>query len=288
MPQKWLVISNCQTYGLAHSLNLLCPDADVSGMDIWEFKNKIYDSKNIISNYDMVIASPEVKSIQNSNMDYAKRVETIPNILFHAYHPDLCYAHAGNDMVKTPLDAYNSIIAISAYNNGLTVEQAQKFYNRNVYQKAGYFDMWGPSVQALSNEFKGAGINIDQHIINWSRRSPFMYSINHPKINCLFDIAREFLRKNDFSSYEDSNFLPHDNLATGAGFPVYTEVAENYGVHGDYRFKIFGEYNLISLKNYLFESYNFYNNCTKNGHAIQVEDYAVSRYQVVSSLMTKG
>ena len=238
----------------------------------------------------MVIVSPEIKTIQNNNLDYAKRIETVPCVLFHAYHPDLCYANAeqGQELVKTPLDAYNSIIAIAAYNNGLDAKQALKFYNRHIYQKAGYLDMWGPSVQALSNEFRNFGLNIDQHIINWSRTSSFMHSVNHPRINCLFDIARAFLHKHGIRSYADSSFLPHDNLTTGASFPVYTEVAENYGIRGDYRFKIFGEYKLLNLEDYVLSSYQYYNDYTKDGRTIQVDGTSLARYQAISGLMTKG
>ncbi|GAA4493397.1 hypothetical protein GCM10023158_10590 [Gluconacetobacter tumulicola] len=256
-------------------------------MDIWEFRNNIHDAANIIEKYDVVIVSQEIISIPDNKLDCARRLEIIPSIVFGAYHPDLCYARAENTILNSPLDAYNSIIAIAAYNNGLSVQDALRFYNANTYQKAGYFDMWGPSVRGIAQEFEAYGFNIGRQIINWSRTSAFMYSINHPKINCLFDIAREFLQKICVAAYS-TQCLPSDNLATGAIFPVYTEIAERYGVKGDYTFKIFNKYELMNLESYVRASYASYDEQKIHHRLINVTEEFLPRYNAVSSLMTKG
>jgi len=36
--RTWLLISHCQTFGLANSLNLLAPGIRVEAIDIWEYR----------------------------------------------------------------------------------------------------------------------------------------------------------------------------------------------------------------------------------------------------------
>ena len=86
----------------------------------------------------------------------------------------------------------------------------------------------------LKNYFSFFKIDIAPLFRRWTMKQAFMWSTNHPRIDCLFDVATEVLKKNSIDCV-GTVIRPHDNLLNGPVFPVYTELAEALGVRGSYR-----------------------------------------------------
>jgi hypothetical protein len=84
-----------------------------------------------------------------------------------------------------------------------------------------------------------------------------MHTIDHPKIHCLYDVARIVMASMGVSCVE-AEILPQDNLTVGSAWAVYPEIGEYLGVEGSYRFKRFGAYRHIGLKQMIAESYALY------------------------------
>ncbi len=280
--EKWLIVSNCQTFGFANSLKMQTQMASIEAADIWQFRNKIEVYINRYHEFDRIVIAPEIRGIPSNGLEMAAKVETIPPIRFPAYHPDLCYVWADGESVKTPLDAYNSIIALAAYDAGVSVNDAVSFYNTKTYERAGYFDLWATSLQRIKSEFEPYGLNLDDLIIRWSRGRTFMYSINHPKIECIFDLASLFLKNLGIEPEIKSKFLPMDNLINGGCFPVYTEIGEYYGAYGDYKFKCCGEYKWLTLSQFVKESYAVYDHYGRD--RMKVESEFQSRYNAIRTI----
>ena len=255
--EKWLLISHCQTFGLTNSLNLLAPGIEVEPMGIWGYQDNLAAVTQSLGDYNRVLALPEVLATPGADFSTARKVDTIPGVLFRAYHPDLCYAYSGDQALQGPADAYHSMIAIAAFNRGLGIEDTLRLFNAKSYEIGGYMELWQPESEALLASFSAIDIDLSSALRRWAMTSAFMYSINHIRIGCLYDIARAYLKRERVEILE-SDVLPPDNLAQGACFPVYPEIGERLGVEGSYVFKKQDGYRRFTLEQFVRGSFELY------------------------------
>src|SRR5690606_18717983 len=138
---------------------------------------------------------------------------------FNAYHPDLCYVQDGSGgIIRGPLGDYHSVLALCSFNLGLSVGEARGLFNRRTYEELGWLDLWAPAKERLLKTFGDEGIHLEKHFPKWGRIRAFMHSINHPSIECLYDVAASLLAKFGVA-VNDAGLLPHDNLLNGPVFP---------------------------------------------------------------------
>ncbi len=255
---RWLVVANCQTVGLANCLSLLRPDAQIEACNLWELKKNLRRWKARLPQYDRIIAAPEVESFGLPHLIGQSHVTCLPGVVFSGYHPDLCYITHGRKFLKGPVDDYHSLIAITAFKLGLSPAQTEPLFRQDVFHRLGYFDVWNPQREQLLDTFKNAGLDIRDEFLRWVRRGPFMYSINHPRIEVLYGLARMVAGQGS-GACRDGGTLPHDNLANSPVFPVYPEIAEQLGLpDGSLLFKPLGEYRLLSLHEFIERCFSVY------------------------------
>lgn len=131
--ERWILVSNCQTYGLTNSFNLLNPNADVLPVDIWEYKKNSEKYNLQFSEYDRVVLATEIAGLPEFDPSGIKSLHYIPGFNFSAYHPDLCYLFVNDNAIFGPTDAYHSIICFAGYQLGLSIKETLKLYNDNTY-----------------------------------------------------------------------------------------------------------------------------------------------------------
>jgi hypothetical protein len=278
--ESWLVLSNCQTYELANSLKLLSSRFHIDAIDIWAFTKNIEKYKEELPRYFRVLIHPRF-----SNMDFdfsiAQNLDFIPSISFDAYHPDICYAFS-NGPVQGPMGFYHSMIVLAAYEAGLSVEVTRKLFRRDVFERCGFFGRWEQERTQLLKHFAEYGLDIAPCFAQWSRGEAFMYSVNHPKIRCIYDIAGSFLKRLGVEAIA-SGIKPVDDFLNGACYPVYPEIAEAFGTQGSYLFKLPDEYRLISLERFIELSFAAYSRFLPR--SIQVELAFRGRYDHVKTVV---
>jgi hypothetical protein len=274
-------MSNCQTFGLANSMNLLMRDAEISAVDIHTYYQNIPHYTSILPDYERVIIHQEFASIAEADFSGARTLDIMPSILFSGFHPDLCGAYQGDALVNGPLGAYHSIIALAAYNAGLSVADTLARFTPKLFESAGYFDVWAAQRQQLLASFAEHGLEIGDLFRRWGRSESFMYSTNHPRIRCLFDIALRFLEVRSLPATEE-RLMPMDNLVQGACFPVYPVIGEALGIAGSYLFKVAGGYRYLTLEEFVHGSFAAYDAA---GGAITPDSSVVDRYAAVQQLL---
>ncbi len=267
MNEKWLVLSNCHTFGLAHSLTLMNPDIDVDAIDVGTFKQDVSKYIKKIPCYSRVIIHPEFKTINGADFSGAVRLSCMPSINFNAYHPDITGSVSvsvnapGQPMemraLRGPMHDYHSLIVLAAHELGYDLNKTISCFRNDVYIQAGYYNRWALEREALLVHFSKFGPDLSESIRAWAREGVFMYSINHPKIRCIFDIARLFLKSLGFDTIS-SDYLPHDNIANGPWWPVYPEIGDRYSVRGSYVFKPANQYRFLSLEDFVRQSLELY------------------------------
>jgi Polysaccharide biosynthesis enzyme WcbI len=257
MNKRWLVISNCQTIGIANSLSLLCPHIDVDICDVWKFRNEYLSLQDGLSSYDCLVLNPEVKTLGLVNFDNFQNVIEVPGVLFTGFHPDICYVVKSGEPIKGAMDAYHSLIIYTAYKNNVPEADVRKLFCEKMFNALSYYDDWETGKATLTKSFLDVGLDIHEEFIRWSRHGAFMHSLNHPKIDVLYDISTKIALKAG-ENIVLSNMRPYDNLANGDACPVYPEIGNRFGIHGDYYFKPSGLFKLVSIEQFISRSYECY------------------------------
>lgn len=278
--ERWLLISNCQTFGLANSIKLLNPDFDVDGIDIWSYRADIDHYNARMSDYFRVIVHPEVTSIAGSDLSLAHNVSTIPSIYFPCYHPDVCSVTSGTKVLSGEMGEYHSIIAVAAFNAGLSPADAKSLYRSHTYQTAGYYDGWSEERDHLIAHFRHFGLDISSSFARWARGSAFMYSVNHARIDVIYDIAKIFMETCGVPTFE-TDIRPVDNLLSGPCYPIYDEVAERLSIRGSYLFKRMSDYRYSTLDQFIANSYSVYANADGPVEVVQSAQARYDRVQAV-------
>ncbi len=277
---RWIVISNCQTFGLANSLQAQVDDVEVKGIDSALFQSNPIQYTEELSRASLLIYVPWIQGeMPQFNFESVEHRIAIPTISIRAYHPDLVYLRKGEGgFVSGPSNDYHSAIVFAAYNNGLTVQDTLQLFNGKFFEKCHYFNWWPSERDRQIQDFRNHDLDISIPIRRWGRSDAFMYSNNHPKIRCLYDVASIILAKLGRTPRREGVY-PHDNLASGAYFPVYPEIAETLGVAGCYRFKRLGTYQHIGLSEYIEQCFASYGTLPPN--TVQVHEEFRQSYECV-------
>jgi hypothetical protein len=258
--KKILVVSNCQTLGLANCLSLHCANVRVEACDMWTFQKQSTYWLGRLKEFDQIFGSqgPELNSV----IDFTKQPKTllIPGFHMECYHKDLtyCWLGDGEKRVKTPLDDYHSRICLTAYRLGASVERTVAMYHAKTYRTLGYLSDWERDRESFIAMYGMYGLEVRDLFLDWARRGLIPHSVNHPTIAMLSDLARVMARKAGLPLVEHTS-LPHDNLANGPIFPVYPEIATEFGVGcGSYRFKVVNRYETIDLNEFVRRCFDEY------------------------------
>ncbi len=263
------VVGNCQSYGVAHSMKVLAPDARVDLY--WAIAKSRADIKLLaktLATYDYVFSHEfPAGNIRGGGSDELRslldKMILFPVVTFAAFHPDLVYLlDSTHKTINGPVGPFHSALAVFAFRRGLSLEQANALFNRNVFEALGYFDMWNPA----SEEFLGVserkfGIDFSADLMNWARRGVFMYSNLHPKPFVLFDVAKKLFSRVGLPAPEiDRDYLTVDDLSRAEIFPVYPPIGKFYGVPGSYTFKL-KNYHLSSTFDYFMTLPDYLERC---------------------------
>lgn len=253
--ERWLLISNCQTFGLVQCLHMLDPELVVDGLDLGQFHADTGGICDAMERYDRVVLHPEAVHVPGFDASRAAALTYLPSLAFEAYHPDNCYAECAGRRVMGPLADYQSHLMLAAYVAGLGVEDTLRLFRGDVFERCGYFDLWQSERARLLSAFERADLDIGDLFLRWARSPlPFMYSINHPRLGALNDLARLFLKAMGRMPL-DTNVLAPDNLSLAACWPVYPEIGEALGIAGSYAFKVHDQARHMDLPTFLAASF---------------------------------
>ena len=247
---RFAVLGNCQAEYVAQCIRFLAPGCEAdpyvilaTGASTSEF-DKI--AKRLAA-YDCLLAQPQFRENISARSVSARNLNRIiyyPDICFTAYHPDLVYIPRNtppfDSMVNSPVGHYHSALAFLCYSLGLDVEQTVARFNEKIFARLGYLAnaFWTSSAQGLLDSGRAAQFPLEPYFRSWVRRGCFMYSVNHPKLFVLADLAAGALASCGVTTNPRlcDDYVP-DHVKMGPVWPVYPEVAVRFGLDGCYRYK---------------------------------------------------
>lgn len=228
---KIAISGNCTAPLVGRLLAVMCPDHEIHFLG--------FDTGGEQAEYDIVFRQPMPEHPATSRPAAANEI-LFPRVAFGAFHPDLVYVgNAQGAVVESPLTHYHSSLALYGWRKGMTVEQTALLYCEEVYERLAFFKQWPVWERSLLEEGRACGFPLEAFLEAWRRRGRFMYSVNHPVIFVLADLARELARLAHLTvSVDNPEDYMSDILADGPVWPVYPEVGARFGIPGSYAFKV--------------------------------------------------
>lgn len=233
------VLFNCQCRGIAAGLQALLPSAEVIAVGRGELLGPAEERRrltaalnacdHLVCNY-VAGGRPKLPAAAQGT---TRRMHFLPALSFSGFHPDIVYVFREDGTPLTgPTMDYHSRIAVAAYLAGMSAAEAASLYNRLVFRRLGYLDWFGQACTLLAEQWARFDIDVAPLLEGWRAAGCFMYSVNHPKVAPLLDMARlacalmEVEPENPSVTADDVE----DTLKVFPTHPVFADVAAAAGV----------------------------------------------------------
>lgn len=284
---KYLILANCQGNSYKAVMEALNPDIQCSFYITTEIP-KLTESD--YRQYDLIFCQAQCKELIPEAIQGERKMVLIPNIIFSGFHPDMTYiGDVNGSALYGPMSSYHSAICLFCYKYGLSIEACMNYFNAYAFNKFGYFDAYRMAKEVLFEECIKVGFDIEKYFYKWERQSPFMYSMNHPKLFVIQDVVMSIFEKLSINIVRDiSAKYIEDPLQNMPVWPVYPEIANalNLPNVGSYQFS--NPHGEFSLKQFIELSYEVYKNYSKDEiNAVNVDlnsaALKINEHEVMSS-----
>jgi polysaccharide biosynthesis acetyltransferase WcbI-like protein len=265
------VVGICQVHGFGLALARLLPDAQVRVFEapVVHAHGRSAETADCLCACDKVFAhrlADDFAELATSRLQQrVSALSVLPRIIFTGWHPDIAYLIHQDRELMSPVGAYHSAIAASAFSLGYTPDETELLFNRFVFARLGYLQEYEASWTLLVRDFVESGLAPHLELERWRKTGPFMHTVNHPKVSALAKLARASAIATGLVDPDGPvPAVEYDHLAWDTGWPVYPEIAEELGVVGDYLFKRRSEVTpsgvvpLLRLPEFIRESFEMY------------------------------
>ncbi len=241
-PLKLAFVGNCQVTGILAALRVLLPGAEISGWHIGATPATREEIAADLPKYDVVLSNiwdgeeGGLFDLGRLKERCARVVRVLP-LVFTGFHPDSTYLFHREQAVLGVVGPYHSAIIAAAYSLGLRLERVPSLFNTLVYSRLGYFDAFPTAKEEFIVMHRHHGYEVAGHFEDWMRAGPFMYTINHPRIDALSTMATMAAIQAELVAPDTPipDGVP-DYLEAHYRWPTYPEIAKRIGVPGSMKF----------------------------------------------------
>lgn len=209
-------------------------------------KLRIADLKRGKSDVSMLVESSDLILLQNGfefsqhflrEFPHAShKLAYFPRITFTGFHPDMIHVRnavpGSAGYLPSPIGFLHSSLACYGWMQGLSADETVGLYQEEVFDALGFFDYWDAAAQFLLQAGMDAGQPLDLLLGRWSAKGQWMYTITHPKLFVLADLARALLAREGLPFAPDIEQGMEDSLASGPVWSVYPEIAQRLKARG--------------------------------------------------------
>jgi hypothetical protein len=241
-PLKLAFVGNCQVGGVLAALRALLPGAEITGWHVGTTPVTREEIAAELPRYDVVLSNIW-DGEEGGLFDLGRLKEGCPRvvwmlpIVFTGFHPDSTYLFHLGQALPGVVGPYHSAIIAAAYSLGLAPERVPTLFNSLVYSRLDYFDAFAAAKGDFIAQHRQHGYDVAAHFERWVRAGPFMYTINHPRIDALSTMATMAAVRSGLVAPDTPipDGVP-DYLANHCRWPTYPEIARKIGVSGSMKF----------------------------------------------------
>jgi hypothetical protein len=294
-----LFFGNCQATSFAQIVNrvtdLTAQAFELTPDVVNQISTGARDFSKLVSTAKMVVLQPPADHhavdpnsvLIQKHPAIVSKVRYIPRIAFNAFHPDMGYVlkqSGGN--VHGFCGAYQSLLTFYGHLNKLSVDAAMELFSREVFETVNYFDYLKASEKLFIEQGHASNLPLSGLLNKWKRTGAFMYTLNHPKMFVLTDIAAEFLERERIPYSRPALDFVDDTMSTGPAWGVYPEIAKAIGIDGTYYFKrskhLPETVEFLDLEGFIRKSYIHFEDCDQRMYCPTFES---DRYQRLTELL---
>jgi hypothetical protein len=263
------VLYNCQHRGISAALRGLLPRAEVIDIGLGDVPATpqarrataaTLNACDHVVTYEVgrangPLATPALRRT-------ARRLHAMPAIMFRGFHPDTVSVSQadGSQLVGTSMGSH-SRIAVAGYLAGMNPAETALLYNRLVFRRLGYLDVFAGECALLVEYFAQFGIDAPPLLQSWLAEGCFMHSVNHPKIRVLLDLARAACAKMGVTPENPELAATdlHDALEAFPIHPVFPDIAAEAGVAPEGMFRTGmtkdGQFEALTAEQFVTQSF---------------------------------
>ena len=258
---KVVVSSNCMTGGLAQSLKILLPSANVVPIPVFDSSVESLDHHLKVADFWLVSSQ---KLMVSDEFEKSDKIQIIPfpELSFRAFHPDQIYAFSDGGLVQSPTGPYNSAIALWAWRHQLSVLETTSLFTSDIFEDLGYHNTWQGAVERLQRDFSAfPNLNFREFLDPLQRIGVFMHTFNHPGVTAIAQMAR--LLAHQINPSVNHSRVPIEPmlldglLAAAEAWSVYPSIANSLGFTGSFHWKL-KDHSVIGLEEFLSQSFDMY------------------------------
>ena len=260
---KMIAIGNFQCVTFANLAQRMLPEHIVEHYQLHSTSAKL---SAVVSAFDVVFVQPQIFDLMDENTRSSTAIHKFPRCSFSGFHPDMIYlSYDGRGYISTA--SHHSAIIFGAWANGLNEYETEKiFFDENLFRALQFERYFAGTETALMLEWSNCGLDARPYFERWmNSKTPFMLTMNHPRLNVLHDMTRAVLEKHGFAVIEKID-LPHHHLEDLATWPVYPCIAEYYGKVGSLEFirnAAPGRERSVGLRDFITSCFAIYGTCDK-------------------------
>ena len=230
MSIKIAVVGNCQARPIAQLLQQMNPNIEVTTTAIVHLLKTEEEPQYapFLEQSDMIIAQLvadnypcEFVRSQNLRQKYGNKVDSIVNLYFSGYNPELRYVKLpGSGLLDGPLGAYHIQTVLDSWLEGAPTETAASRVESIEYNQKKYDGLSEKSLNDLRQREKNASVPIVDHIeANMSERKLF-FTFNHPSALLMQTMIQRLLAQRGISI--DSSAPPSVSKLLNEPLNVFT------------------------------------------------------------------
>lgn len=259
--QAITILGNCQGEQLAACLKRMMPHVAIDFI-------RYFGDADLLAH----AGGPATRLVlvQNPVMSHGLAIETLrqthqtldfPAIVHAGFHPDLIRPKIGKTLVKGPLGSNHSALILHGYLSGFDEAATAGLFRHEVFEQLGYYRARAESDDHLRKQFTRFGLWDERALAPWLAGGCFMHNTLHPKLPVIATLARLLLAKAGIEPgvrYPEN--LMADDMASNVVWPVYPEIAAQFGVPGGeyvFQFKPTAQ-GTFSLDRFIAESFAAY------------------------------
>src|SRR5262249_21620112 len=161
----------------------------------------------------------------------------VPTVFFRAFHPDTIWvSDRDGNWLPSPTGRMHSAIVVWGWRKGLGRDEIAARFESDVFARLGYTSAWQMEVDRLRDATERTDVDFGELFLRLRSRLPFMYTVNHPRLRVLVELARPIARQlgavPDDVEFPWEDVLADALLESGPVWPIYPAIADSLGVTG--------------------------------------------------------
>lgn len=276
---KVVIAGNCMGTNLARAAAAQA-DISVYGFDVLNFPDKEDDLLVYLDEADFIvlpILGEDFGQLESSRARerYGAKIAFYSLPFFKGVHPDLTYLGDRGSRIRSPIGDYHSGVVLRDFLNDVPMQHCLDNFCRTGLNALRPKEIYRTSRDEFLRREANADIRIGDWFFRQIRKTPLLYTINHPTAEVFLEITRRGLRHFGLRCTKPVPSLVQNTLSANVIWPVYRDVAQEVGLRYHSEPLFYADNHAMPLAEFVWRSYELYNRADRDELRAQATERGV-------------